>query len=139
MYYDASQPDADIRSKSPAADRSAHAKRGIERLEKGRVAEWLAQALRRTLFEHSWSNGLISLSGDEHDRNHLLANPHFSEEIGSGHAWHRYVEDQTFNGNSCVLENGKFRRLCRGKCTTDGVKRSVPPQMTKPTKVSFSK
>src|SRR5260370_26613840 len=51
------------------ADRLTHSKCDIERLKQSRVAEWLEQALHRTLFEQSRSNSLISLTGDDDDWN----------------------------------------------------------------------
>src|SRR6266404_7630573 len=80
---------------SPRLDRSAHTKCGIERLKQSRVAERLEQALHGTLFERAWTDGLICLSGDEDDRNLLPANPQLLLQIGSGHAGHDDVEDQT--------------------------------------------
>src|ERR1700674_647016 len=76
-------------------DRSAHPKCVIERLKQSRVAERLEQALHGTLFERVWTDGLICLSGDEDDRNLLPANRQLLLQIGSGHAGHGDVEDQT--------------------------------------------
>src|SRR5712664_4906497 len=80
---------------SVALDRSAHSKCGIERLKQSRVAERLEQALHGTLFERAWTDGLICLSGDEDDRNLLPASRQLLLKIGSGHAGHGDVEDQT--------------------------------------------
>src|ERR1700720_3323413 len=80
---------------SVALDRSADSKCGIECLKQSRVAERLEQALHGTLFERAWTDGLICLSGDEDDRNLLPANRQLLLQIGSGHAGHGDVEDQT--------------------------------------------
>src|ERR1700754_5095204 len=76
-------------------DRSLHWNGGIERRKQSRIAEWLEQTLDGALFEHTWTDGLISMSGDEDDRNLLPAKRQFSLEIGAGHARHGDVEDQT--------------------------------------------
>src|ERR1700676_2677650 len=80
---------------SLALDRSAHWKCGVERLRQSRVAERLEQALHGTLFEQACTDGLICLSGDEDDRNLLPTRRQLLLQIGSGHAGHGDVEDQT--------------------------------------------
>jgi hypothetical protein len=55
------------------AHRSAHSKSGIERLPQSRIAERLEQALHGTLLEQAWTDGLITVSGDEDDGNLLPA------------------------------------------------------------------
>src|SRR6202795_96786 len=77
------------------ADRLTHSKCDIERLKQSRVAEWLEQALHRTLFEHSRAHSLISLSGDEDDWNLLPTKFQFLLKAGTGHSGHGNVEDQT--------------------------------------------
>src|SRR5690348_14915650 len=77
------------------ANHLPHPERGIDRVQQRRLAEWLAQALHGTLFEHAWTNGPISVTGNEDDRNLLPAKLQFSLEIGPGHARHGDVEDQT--------------------------------------------
>jgi len=76
-------------------NRSACSKCEIERLEQGAIAERLEQALDCTLLEHLWPHGLVSLTCDEDDRDFLLAAFQFPLEIGSAHAGHGDVEDQT--------------------------------------------
>src|SRR3984957_4651876 len=80
---------------SLVSDRLAHLKCGIEGFKKSRIAERFEQALHGTLFERAWTDGLICLSGDEDDRNLLPANRQLLLQIGSGHAGHGDVEDQT--------------------------------------------
>src|ERR1700720_3564799 len=92
------------------ADRSAHSKSGIERLTQSRIAEWLEQALHGTLFEQAGTDGLISVSGDEDDWNLFLAKRQFPLEIGSGHARHGDVEDQTSGLAHAIGREELFRR-----------------------------
>src|SRR6202795_1633023 len=77
------------------ADRLTHSKCDIERLKQSRVAEWLEQALHRTLFEQSRAHSLISLSGDEDDWNLLPPKLQFLLKAGSGHSGDGNVEEQT--------------------------------------------
>src|SRR6266446_4830560 len=91
-------------------DRSAQSKCGIERLKQSRLAEWLEQAFHGTLCEHAWTDGLISVSGDEDDRNLLLAMRQFPLEIGSGHTRHSDVEDQTSGLADAIGREELFRR-----------------------------
>ena len=58
---------------------------GIDRVTQRRIAEWLEQARRRTLFEHSRTNSLVSLSGDEDDRHLLPAILQFLLKLRSSH------------------------------------------------------
>jgi hypothetical protein len=80
-----------------------------ECLTPSRLAEWLEQALHGTPFEQAWTDGLISVSGDEDDWNLLPAKRQFSLEIGSGHARHGDVEDQT-SGQKQVWPPRRFSR-----------------------------
>src|SRR5882724_2442326 len=89
---------------------SAHSKSGIERPKQSRVAEWLEEALHGTPLEHAWTDGLISVSGDEDDRNLLPAKRQFPLEIGSGHARHGDVEDQTSGLADAIGCEELFRR-----------------------------
>src|SRR2546423_2478670 len=70
------------------SDRSVHPECGIYRVKQSRIAERLEKALRRTLFEHSRADSLISLSGDEDDRNLLPANHQFLLKVRSTHPRH---------------------------------------------------
>src|SRR5258707_13297529 len=89
---------------------SSHSKRGIERVKQSRVAEWFEQALHGTLFEHSRADGLISVSGDEDDRNLLPAKFQFLLEIRSCHARHGDVQDQTPSLVDVIRLEELFRR-----------------------------
>jgi len=75
-----------------------------------RVAEWLEQALHRTLFEHSRADSLVSLSGDEDDRNLLPAKLQFPLKIRSGHPRHGDVEDQAAGLADAIGPEELFRR-----------------------------
>src|SRR6266850_6971936 len=77
------------------AHRSAHAQCGMERLKQRRLAEGLEQACHGTLCEHVWTDSLLSESGDEDDRHLVPATRQFPLEIGSRHARHGDVEEQT--------------------------------------------
>jgi hypothetical protein len=92
------------------AHRSVHSKSGIERPEQSYVAEWLEQTRHGTLFEHARTGGLIPVSGDEDDRNLLPATHQFPLEIGSGHARHGDVEDQTSGLANIIGRQELFRR-----------------------------
>jgi hypothetical protein len=52
---------------------SVHPKGGLERRQQRCVAEGLEKAFHGTLFEQTWTDGLISVSSDEDDRNFLPA------------------------------------------------------------------
>jgi hypothetical protein len=85
-------------------------KRGVERLKQSGITEWFKQALDRTLFEHSQAGGLICLSSNKDDRNLLPAKLQFPLEIGSAHAWHGDVEDQTSGLVEVIRREKLFRR-----------------------------
>src|SRR4051794_38518892 len=108
------------------ANRSAHSKCGIERLKQRRLAEWLEQALHRALFEQAWPGGLVFVSSDENDRNRLPAKHQFSLKIGSGHARHRDVEDQTSRLIDAIRGEELFSRRER-----PGRKAELPQQVGK--------
>src|SRR5712664_2332799 len=97
-------------------DRLTHSKCDIERLKQSRVAEWLEQALHRTLFEHSRAHSLISLSGDEDDWNLLPMKLQFLLKVGSGHPGHGNVEDQTSGLADAIGRKKLFRRRERSSC-----------------------
>jgi hypothetical protein len=48
---------------------SVHSHRGIKCLEQSGIAEWLEQALYRTLFDESRTNTLISAGSNKNNRN----------------------------------------------------------------------
>src|SRR5216683_3296772 len=106
------------------ANRSAPSKCGIECLKQSSVAEWLEQALHRPLFEHSWTNSLISVGGNEDDRNVLPAKLQFPLQIRSGHARHGDVEDQTSGLADAIGREELFRRRERA-----GSKAELPQQV----------
>src|ERR1700730_10200706 len=92
------------------ADRLTHSKCDIERLKQIRVAEWLEQALHRTLFEQSRAHSLISLSGDEDDWNLLPPKLQFLLKVWSGPSGHGHVEDQTSGVADAIGGEELFRR-----------------------------
>ena len=99
------------RHKPWRADRSVHAKGGLERLEQNGVAEWLVKAFHSTLFEQAWTNALISVSSDEDDRNLMPAAGQFALEVGSGHARrHGDIEDKTSGLVDVLGCKERFRR-----------------------------
>src|SRR3981189_1073598 len=102
---------------------SAHSKCGIERLTQSCVAEWLEQAFHGALFEQAWTDGLVSVSGDEDNRNLLPAKRQFPWEIASGHARHGDVEDQTSGLADAIGCEELFCRRERLDC-----KAKPPPQ-----------
>jgi hypothetical protein len=61
-----------------------------------RVAEWLGQARNRAPFEQSRTDHFVAERGDENDRDLIFPERQFLSEIGSGHAGHCDVEDETF-------------------------------------------
>ena len=61
-------------------------------------------------FEQARTDGLVSVSGDEDDRNLLPATLQFPLEIGSGHARHGDVEDQTSGLADVIGREELFRR-----------------------------
>ena len=77
---------------------SVRSKCDIERLKQIRVAERLEQARHGTLFERLQTDGLVSLSGDEEDRNLLPASfDSFGVQVRSYLAW-RCRESGTASG-----------------------------------------
>src|SRR5208282_3432054 len=95
---------------SPSGGSLSSLKCGMERLKQSRIAERLEQALHGALFEQAWTDGLISVSGDEDDWNLLPAKRQFPLEIGSGHARHGDVEDQTTGLADAIGREELFRR-----------------------------
>src|SRR6266478_276848 len=74
------------------------------------LAERFEQALHGALFEHSRADSLISVSGDEDDRNLLPAKLQFPLEIVSRHARHGDVQDQTISLGDVIRREELFRR-----------------------------
>ena len=58
------------------------------------VVKRFEQKTRDSLLQHSSTNGLISLTSDEYDRNLSSATLQFLAEFQPTHAWHSDVEDQ---------------------------------------------
>src|SRR5512134_2805718 len=72
-----------------------HPKRGVERVVQRRLAERLEQALHCALREQTRTDRLVSVGGDEHNRDVPLAADQFLLQFGARHARHRDVEEQT--------------------------------------------
>src|SRR5438094_280217 len=83
--------------------------RDIERGEQRRFAEWLEQALYRTLCEQAATDDLILVRGDEDDRNRPPATRQFPLEIGSRHARHGNVENHTLGPVDVIGREELFR------------------------------
>jgi hypothetical protein len=73
---------------------SARADRRRNRIDQFRVAEWLEQALHRTVVEKAWADSLLRVRGNENDRDFLAPTRELSLEIGSRHSWHGDVKNQ---------------------------------------------
>src|ERR1700722_12611705 len=74
---------------------SAHSKCGSECLTQSRVAERLEQAIYSALFQQACTDALIGLSGYKDNWDFLPASHQFLLQIGSCHAWHDDIENQT--------------------------------------------
>ncbi len=64
------------------------------RLQQRRLTERLREDVDGAALDHARTNRLITLSGDEHDRNVEPAAAQLVLEVGSAHAGHRDVEDE---------------------------------------------
>lgn len=94
------------RERKERSGSATHSKRGIECLKQGRIAEGLGQALHRTLFfKRSRADSLVSVPGDEDDRNLLPAKPQFPLKVGPRHPRHNHIEDPMIP-HVLVLEPG---------------------------------
>jgi len=82
----------------------------MERIKQSRVAEWLEQALHRTLFEQLLANRFICAGGDEDDRNLLPAKLQFPLQVGTAHPRHCDVEDQATGLADAIGREELFRR-----------------------------
>ena len=85
----------------------------MERLHQVRFAEGLRQALYSSLVEQARPDRLISLRGDEDDRDLSLAYRQFMLELWSGHTWHRNIKDQATGAVDITGRKELFRR-CEG-------------------------
>jgi hypothetical protein len=93
------------------AERLAPVKCRIERCEKSRIAEWLEEALHRTLFEYLRTETRVAMSSNEDDGNLLPAPSQFALKIGPGHPWHGDVENQALGLTNTV----RCEKLLRGR------------------------
>src|ERR1043166_5349424 len=84
----------------------------VERLAQGRVAERLEQARHRALFHEARKFRLIRMRRDKDDRDFMPTLHQLALEIGSAHARHGDVEDQTAR---VVNATGGKEFLCRGE------------------------
>src|SRR5262249_32693500 len=90
-------PVTKMRATTDAARLSSHPQRGVQRIEQGGIAERLEEALHSALGEQPRPDGLVTVAGDEHDRNRVPPTYQFLLKLGSRHPGHRNVEDQTFS------------------------------------------
>src|SRR5262249_46922479 len=91
---------------------SLPSERGIDGVQQSRLAERLRETLDRPRLERAGTDGFVSESGDEDDRNLLPAPRELLLEIEPRHAGHRDVEDQT----SGLLDGARRQELfCRGE------------------------
>src|ERR1700678_1878770 len=97
---------------------------GIERLKQFCIAERLEQKRHSTQFERSQTDGLVSVSGDEKDRNLLPAELQLFLEFGSGHTWHGDIENQ-----AASLVDGVGREKCFRRCERSDRKSELHQQV----------
>jgi len=98
---------------------SVHSHCGIKCLEQSGIAEWLEQALYRTLFDESRTNTLISAGSNKNNRNVATATFQFLLKVGPAHPRHGYVEDQTFALGDTIRREELFRRREGLSCKTE--------------------
>ena len=70
-------------------------KRGLDRIQQGRLAERLGQARYGPAREQSRTDGAVPEGGDEHNWNLLPPTCQFLLKLGARHPGHRDVEEQT--------------------------------------------
>jgi hypothetical protein len=99
---------------------------GVYRIPQGRVSEWLQQTFRRTLFEQPCAKCLVSLSGDEDDRNFMPANLQFLLKVRSRHVRNGYIENQAAGLFDAIGREELFRRRECPDC-----KAELPKQIRK--------
>src|SRR5580704_15985125 len=92
------------------ADGSSPPQCSLKCLKHRSIAEWLKQALHRTLFEQLGAHSLISAGGDEDNRNLLPAKLQFLLKLRSGHARHGDIKDQAFGPVDAIGGKELFRR-----------------------------
>src|ERR1700726_35096 len=83
------------RERASAFVRLSPSKGGVDRITKGRIAEWLKQTIHRTLPEEMRTCGSIRLGGDENDWSFHPTSFQFVLQVRPGHPRHRNIEDQT--------------------------------------------
>jgi hypothetical protein len=101
------------------ADRSVNSECDMECLKQSLIAEWLEQALDRTLFEQTRANSLTPVSGDEDDRNLAPAKLQFPLKVGPAHTRHGDVEDQASGSADAIGREELFRRRERARCKAE--------------------
>src|SRR5262245_48987157 len=85
-------------------------KRGFDGFEQCRVAEWFEEALHGTMRNETWAKRLVTLRGDEDDRNGCPATYQFLLEIWSAHTGQPDVENQTVRLSVSIRREELFRR-----------------------------
>jgi hypothetical protein len=74
----------------------------MERLEESGFAEWLEQALHGTGLEQPGAQRVVSLSGDEDDRDKPLPADQLVLKLRSRHPGHRDVEDEALGVTDAI-------------------------------------
>src|SRR6266566_2786494 len=109
---------------SPSRVEIRPTKRGPDRIQQGRLAERLEQALDGPAREQTRTVGPISVGGDEHNWNRLLPTCQFLFKIGARHPGHCDVEEQT-----ACLADGVRREERFGGRKRLGCKTELPQQV----------
>jgi hypothetical protein len=73
-----------------------------QRLPQRNVAEWLQKYVHRSLFEHPLMDRLVSLTGNEDDRNLVAATLELLLQIKTTHTWHSDIQYQTHGSVNAV-------------------------------------
>src|SRR5262245_42930985 len=73
---------------------SVPSQRAGDGVQQRRLAEWLAKARHGPRFERAGTDGLVSVGGDEDNRDRLPAQRELPLEVEPRHAGHGDVEDQ---------------------------------------------
>lgn len=82
----------------------------MQRLKQSGIAKGLEQARHGALLEHSRAQILVSVRGDEDDRNLVPPTLQFVLKVGPGHTWHGDIEDEAFGLVEAIGGKELFRR-----------------------------
>src|SRR5580700_10064669 len=101
------------RERASAFVRLSPSKGGVDRITKGRIAEWLKQALHCIPPKEMWTCSFIRLGGDENDWSFHPTSLQFVLQVGTRHPRHRNIEDQTLGLAHAIGREKLFGRLKR--------------------------